>query len=48
MPYKLALEAIGYHHNTCGVVVEACLALRRGNKTERGVKGVKPISAKSA
>ena len=38
MPYKLALKAIGYHYNTCGVVVEACLALRRGNKTVRGVK----------
>ena len=28
MPYKLALKAIGYHYNTCGVVVEAYLALR--------------------
>ena len=48
MTYKLALEAIGYHYNTCGVVVEACLALRRGNKPVQGVKGVKPILAKSA
>ena len=48
MPYKLALKAIGYHYNTCGAVVEACLALRGGNKTVLGVKGVKPISAKSA
>ena len=48
MPYKLALEEIGYHYNTCGVVVKACLALRRGKKTVQGVKGVKPISAKSA
>ena len=48
MPYKLALKAIGYHHNTCGVVVEAFPAFRRGNKTVWGVKGVKPKSAKSA
>ena len=48
MPYKLALKAIGYHYNTCGVVAEAGLALRRGNKTVRCVKGIKPISAKSA
>ena len=48
MPYKVTLKAIGYHYNTCGVVVEVCLALRRGNKTVQGVKGVKPILAKSA
>ena len=48
MPCKLAPGAIGYESNPCEVVVEACLALRRGNKTVRGVKGVKPISAKSA
>ena len=47
MAYKHALEAIGNHYNKCGVVVEACLALRRGKKTVRVVKGVKPISAKS-
>ena len=48
MPYKLALKAIGYRYNTCEVVAEACLALRRGNKTVLGVKGVKQISTKSA
>ena len=48
MHYKLAQKVIGYHYNTYGVLVEAVLALRRGNKTVRGVKGVKPISAKSA
>ena len=47
MPYKLALKAIGYNYNTCRVVVEACPTLRKGNKTVRGVKGVKPISAKT-
>ena len=48
MPHKPALKAIGYHYNSCGVIVEAFPALRRGNKTVRGVKGVKPISVKSA
>ena len=48
MACKLALEAIGYHYNTCGVVVEACLALRKANKTVQGDKGVKPILAKCA
>ena len=48
MPHKLALKAMGYHYNTCGVVAEACLAVQRGNKTVQGVKGIKPILAKSA
>ena len=35
MPYKLLGKGMVYHYYTCVVVAEACLALRRGNKTMR-------------
>ena len=35
LPYKVLGKGMVYHYYTCVVVVEACLALRRSNKTVR-------------